>query len=126
MAILTHAVVGSNDLAAATKFYDAALGALGISNLGAFGDRMIAYGDGGPGFLVSTPYDGEPACRANGGTIGFAAKTAAEVAAFHAAGLAAGGTCDGPPGARALPNSYGAYLRDPEGNKICAFSFDQA
>ena len=70
--------------------------------------------DGGA-FGVGSPRNGEPASFANGGTIGFAAQSPAEVDAFHAAGVANGGSCDGAPGPRpnASGNSYGAYLRDP-------------
>ena len=73
--------------------------------------------------LVMTPANGEPATSSNGGTIGFAAANAAAVNAFHAAGLASGGSDEGAPRIRsgAGPNAYGAYLRDHTGNKICAF-----
>ncbi|HKX35157.1 MAG TPA: VOC family protein, partial [Rhizorhapis sp.] len=69
------------------------------------------------------PANGEPASFANGGTIGFAAPDKDAVDAFHAAGIANGGTCEGEPGLRpqAPGRAYGAYLRDPDGNKICAF-----
>jgi catechol 2,3-dioxygenase-like lactoylglutathione lyase family enzyme len=75
-------------------------------------------------FAVGKPIDGEPACHANGGTIGFGAKSAEMVQAFHDAGVAAGGTSiEDPPGERA-GGPFGtlnlAYLRDPSGNKICA------
>ena len=74
-------------------------------------------------FGVGLPADGQAATHANGGTIGFAAQTKEQVDAFHAAGLANGGTCAGEPGKRpgAPGNAYGAYLRDPTGNKICTF-----
>jgi catechol 2,3-dioxygenase-like lactoylglutathione lyase family enzyme len=74
-------------------------------------------------FSVSLPIDGEPATCANGGTIGFACADAAQADAWHAAGLAAGGTAiEEPPGVRegAAGKLYLAYLRDPDGNKICA------
>jgi catechol 2,3-dioxygenase-like lactoylglutathione lyase family enzyme len=75
--------------------------------------------------MVGVPIDGNPATFANGGTIGFSGSTKEKVNAFHAAGVANGGTCDGAPGPRpAMPGMYGAYLRDPAGNKIAAFSFD--
>lgn len=69
MSIFTHACVGANDIAASKAFYDAALGALGIDNLGAMGDKAFLYGKGTPEFLVLTPANGEPACHANGGTL---------------------------------------------------------
>jgi len=72
---------------------------------------------------VSKPIDGKPACFANGGTIGFACNSPAQADAWHAAGIANGGkTCEEPPGIRegAGMQLYIAYLRDPDGNKICA------
>jgi catechol 2,3-dioxygenase-like lactoylglutathione lyase family enzyme len=88
----------------------------------ATGGDMLSYRGGEQGFAVRAPRNGEPATCANGGTIGFRTKGTAEVDAFHAAGLAHGGTDDGAPGVREA--SYGqpyiAYLRDPDGNKICA------
>ena len=121
--MFTHVMVGANDIAAAEAFYTPVLGALGIPG-GRKGDSCY-YGTLGEGaFGVGKPRDGEAATRANGGTIGFEAETRAQVDAFHAAGCANGGSCEGPPGERAgaLGSPYGAYLRDPEGNKICAFT----
>ena len=73
---------------------------------------------------LSQPGNGEAATVSNGATLGLAASSDEAVSKWHAAGLAAGGTCDGPPGPRerAPNNSVGAYLRDPDGNKICAFN----
>lgn len=121
--MFTHVMVGTNDLAKAKSFYDAALGALGIPEGMTYGERIIYRGENGA-FGVSKPIDGKAACHANGGTIGFAAATKEAVDAFHAAGLAHGGTDEGAPGKRpnAPGNAYGAYLRDPCGNKICAFT----
>ncbi|MXO87276.1 VOC family protein [Altererythrobacter aestuarii] len=121
--MFTHLVVGTNDPEASCAFYDATFGALGI-----VGNRMgerAYYGDYANGFFsVGPPRDGKPATFANGGTIGLGAKNQAEVDAWHAAGLAHGGTCDGPPGRRDMAENklYGAYLRDPTGNKLCAFT----
>lgn len=120
--MFTHVMVGSNDADASKKFYDAALGALGAAPGNAFNGRVF-YSHGGGNFGVGIPADGGPATRANGGTIGFGAADTAAVDAFHAAGIANGGTSDGEPGHRpgAPGKAYGAYLRDPDGNKICAF-----
>ena len=124
MAIFTHVVLGANDVAKSSKFYDAALGALGIKNLGPFGDHGILYGKDSPEFLITKPANGQPACFANGGTVGFHAPSRAAVHEFHKAGLANGGTCEGLPGPRTFtPTAYAAYLRDPEGNKLCAYCF---
>lgn len=118
----THIVVGTNDIDRAKQFYDAALGALGMAPGQVMGTRAFYRGEGGA-FGVGKPANGEPATFANGGTIGFAAPGKEAVDAFHAAGLANGGTCEGEPGLRpqAPGRAYGAYLRDPDGNKICAF-----
>lgn len=121
--VFSHACVGANDLAASTKFYDAALAPLGVKNLGPFGETVFLYGKEKPALLVLKPGNGE-APSSNGVTIGFAAASQADVAAFHAAGLAAGGVDEGAPGPRGhLPNAYAAYLRDPAGNKVCAYTF---
>ena len=120
--MFTHIMVGANDTDAAKKFYDAALGALGVPAGHQAGERVF-YAHGGGAFGVGKPANGEAATHANGGTIGFGAADMAAVDAFHAAGLANGGSCEGAPGPRpnAPGNAYGAYLRDPDGNKLCAF-----
>jgi catechol 2,3-dioxygenase-like lactoylglutathione lyase family enzyme len=121
--VFSHVMMGASDLEASVAFYDAALGALGVKNLGPFGNGWVLYGREKPAFIVSRPGNGE-APSSNGVTIGFAGATTDEVDAFHAAGLAAGGTDEGAPGPRGhLPGAYAAYLRDPAGNKICAYTF---
>ncbi|MCP3731982.1 VOC family protein [Sphingomonas sp. MG17] len=121
--MFSHVMLGSNDVAASKAFYDAALGALG-ARPGRVDDKGRAfYMHNGGVFMLTTPIDGEPACHANGGTIGFAADSAEMVDAWHAAGLAHGGTAiEDPPGVRsnAFGSLYLAYLRDPAGNKVCA------
>ena len=122
----THMLFGTNDLAKARRFYDAVLAPLGFKRDHDIADRSYWNG-GGPNFAIGLPSDGEPATVANGATLGFTARSPQAVDAFHAAGLAAGGTCVGPPGPRPYkPGAYGAYLRDPDGNKICAFVMTSA
>jgi catechol 2,3-dioxygenase-like lactoylglutathione lyase family enzyme len=118
--IFNHVMIGTNDIERSRRFYDAVMGALGLTN-GASGDGVLMYRGGDEGFAVRAPRNGEPATSANGGTIGFRAAGPGAVDAFHSAGLANGGTDDGAPGVREGSNGqpYIAYLRDPDGNKIC-------
>jgi len=121
--MFSHIMVGADDIEASRKFYDAALGALGIEPGVTDPRGRVWWRTPRGNFAISTPLDGEPACHANGGTIGFAAKTTEAADAFHAAGLAHGGTSiEDPPGLRESPfgSLHLAYLRDPAGNKICA------
>lgn len=121
--VFSHTMLGAKDLGESVKFYDAALAPLGVNNLGPFGDTWMLYGKDKPAFLVVLPGNGE-APSSNGVTVGFAAATTDQVDAFHAAGLSAGGTDEGAPGPRGhLPGAYAAYLRDPGGNKVCAYTF---
>jgi len=119
----SHIMVGANDVQASKDFYDAVLGAMGFEP-GVFDDkgRVFYFTESGI-FSITRPIDGEPAGPGNGSTIGFAAQDPAMADAWHAAGLANGGTtCEDPPGERegAAGKLYLAYLRDPSGNKICA------
>ena len=120
--MFSHLMVGTNAMDKARAFYDSALGALGIGKSHPDAPVAAYRQEGAPAFIVVKPRDGGPATRGTGGPIGFKAKSAAEVDAFHAAGVANGGTCEGPPGVRenAPGKAYMAYLRDPDGNKICA------
>lgn len=123
-----HMTVGTNDLAKARTFYDAALGAVGVKRARDMADRASVWaGDSGQPFIVLSPADGKPATVGNGLTIAFAAPSPEAVDAFHAAGLAAGGTDEGAPGPRGFaPNAYAAYLRDPDGNKIAAIAYQSS
>ena len=119
--MFSHIMIGTNDLARARTFYDAVLGALGVP--AGVQDRHRVFWRTPTGvFSVTVPIDGKPATVGNGGTIGFACQSAEQVQAWHAAGVAGGGTtCEDPPGVREGPGGklYLAYLRDPDGNKIC-------
>jgi catechol 2,3-dioxygenase-like lactoylglutathione lyase family enzyme len=117
-----YITVGTNDLAAAIRFYDAVLGVLGHLREHTDG-REAGWGPAGKGpqFWANHPFDGRAASVGNGSMPAFAAPSRAAVDAFHAAGLAAGGTDDGAPGLRPYgPGFYACYLRDPDGNKLSA------
>ncbi len=120
--MFSHIMVGTNDLDKAKTFYDAVLGALGVAPAVVDGHRIFYMTKTGV-FSVSKPIDGKPATFANGGTVGFACASPDQANAWHAAGVANGGvTCEDPPGVRegGLGKMYLAYLRDPDGNKLCA------
>jgi catechol 2,3-dioxygenase-like lactoylglutathione lyase family enzyme len=120
--MFSHVMIGTNDLEKAKSFYDALLGTLGVQP-GRVDRHRVFYRTKTGTFSVSKPIDGKPATPANGGTIGFAADSTEAADAFHAAGIAHGGkTCEDPPGVRegGGVKLYIAYLRDPDGNKLCA------
>ena len=121
--MFSHVMIGADDIDAAKTFYDATLGALGIGPGVMDPKGRVFYMTEAGVFAITRPLDGAPASGANGGTIGFLAETAEAADAWHAAGLANGGTaCEDPPGVRDNNGSqlYLAYLRDPAGNKVCA------
>lgn len=125
--MLNHVMVGTNDIDKAKRFYDAVLGVLGAKeatpNVNATGQTRLFYRHDGSIFGVSEPIDGQPATHANGGTIGFKCHSAEQLQAFHAAAVAHGGTSiEGAPGPReSKPGAmHMAYVRDPDGNKLCA------
>jgi catechol 2,3-dioxygenase-like lactoylglutathione lyase family enzyme len=119
----SHMMVGSNDIARSKAFYDATFTAIG-GNPGIQDDKgRLIYMHNGGLFLVTQPIDGQPATPGNGMTVGIAMDTPEQADAWHAAGVAAGGTAiEDPPGVRdgATMTLYLAYLRDPDGNKLCA------
>ncbi|UZE50413.1 VOC family protein [Rhodopseudomonas sp. P2A-2r] len=120
--MFSHIMIGTNDLDAGKSFYDKLLGTLGVPQ-GAVDRHRVFYRTKTGTFSVSKPIDGKPATPANGGTVGFAAASTAEVDAWHATGVAHGGTtCEDPPGVRDMGGVklYLAYLRDLDGNKLCA------
>ncbi len=119
--MFTHAFLGSNDIEKSRRFYDATMSVLGYRNVAPpEAGRLIYAGPTGT-FIVAPPYNGEPATVSNGHTLGFAAPDDETVAKWHEAGLAAGGVDEGAPGPREFGMPiYAAYLRDPDGNKLCA------
>ena len=119
--MFSHIMIGTNNLDRAKIFYDAVLGALGVAP-GSVDRHRVFYRTPTGIFSVTQPINGEPATVGNGSTIGFACTSPAQADSWHAAGLAHGGTdCENPPGVRegAAGKLYLAYLRDPDGNKIC-------
>ena len=119
----SHMMVGSDDLDKAKTFYDALFGAVG-ANAGIMDPAgRLVYMHNGAVFLVTPPIDGQPASHGNGMTIGFAMDSTEQADEWHKAGAAAGGKeIEDPPGWRegAAGKLYLAYLRDPDGNKLCA------
>lgn len=124
--MLSHVTIGTADLARAKAFYDAVLSTLGIRCIadeaahGIIGYARSENPTRETSLWLMTPIDGRPAAVGNGQTFAFMAEDRATVRAFHTAALAAGGTCEGPPGLRAHyhPDFFGAYARDRDGHKI--------
>jgi catechol 2,3-dioxygenase-like lactoylglutathione lyase family enzyme len=125
--LFNHVMVGSNDLDRAKRFYDAVLGVLGagqpVRNVAPSGHVRLIYRHAGTMFGVSQPIDGAPATVGNGTTVAFRCTSPEEVQRFHDVAIAHGGTSiEDAPGPR--ETSFGravlAYVRDPDGNKLCA------
>ncbi len=125
--MLLYATLGTADRPRAVAFYDAIMETLGQPRLPDWTDGWAGWGrdyDHGFGLWVCPPFDGNPPTPGNGTMLAFRAESAAQVRAFHAAGLQHGGHDEGPPGLRDAygPEFYVAYLRDPDGNKLaCVF-----
>ena len=121
--MFSHMMVGTNDMPRAKKFYDATLGVLGAKPGFEDPKGRVAYRLNGATFLITPPIDGQPATHGNGMTIGFSVNGPEQADAWHEAGVANGGKAiEDPPGVRSGMgmNMYLAYLRDPDGNKLCA------
>ncbi len=125
--MFSHVMVGTNDIERAKRFYDAVLGVLGageaMRNQNDTGQVRLFYRHNGGTFGVTEPINGEPATAANGGTIGFACSSPEQLLQFHDTAVAHGGTSiEAPPGPRqgSLGVMHLAYVRDPDGNKLCA------
>ena len=124
MAIFTHVTVGTNDLPRARNFYDKVLGALGYKRLTDLGENGSIYGENAPEFFILKPANGLPANWGNGVTVSFVAPSRAAVQKFHKEALALGGRDEGAVGPRSWhPTAYAGYIRDLDGNKICAYCF---
>lgn len=125
--MFNHIMVGSNDIERSARFYATVLGVLGVGepirNVAPSGHTRLFYRHAGHTFCVSEPIDGGPATCGNGATIGFKCDSSEQVRAFHDAAVAAGGTSiEDPPGLRSgdMGALYLGYVRDPDGNKLCA------
>ncbi|MES2974758.1 MAG: VOC family protein [Pseudomonadota bacterium] len=125
--MFSHIMVGSNDIQRSRRFYDAVLGVLGAGepfvNQAGTGHTRLFYRHEGSSFCISEPINGESATFANGGTIGFKCSSPEQVVKFHDTAVAHGGTSiEQPPGLREgkLGAMHLAYVRDPDGNKLCA------
>lgn len=125
--MLSHVMIGTNDIERSQRFYDAVLGVLGAGpatrNVNATGQTRLFYRHDGSTFCVSEPIDGEPANVANGATIGFKCSSPEQLRQFHDVAVAQGGTSiEDPPGPRgSTPGAlHLAYVRDPDGHKLCA------
>lgn len=118
---VAHVTFGTTDLERGAHFYDAIMEAFGGTRSFAH-DRAIGWSfpDGGPSIGITYPFDGEPASQGNGTMFALMASGEEQVRCVHAAALASGGSCEGPPGPRAN-GFYAAYFRDPDGNKMNAF-----
>ncbi len=125
--MFSHVMVGTQDIERAKRFYDAVLGVVGageaMRNTAATGHERLFYRHDGATFCVTQPINGEPATVANGGTIGFKCSTPEQVQRFHDVAVAHGGTSiESPPGPRESKAGtlHLAYVRDPDGHKLCA------
>ena len=123
--MLSHVFIGVNDFDRAVAFYSPVLERLGLVLRFTESDRPWAGwqtpGVARPLFLIGRPFDGQPAAPGNGAMNALLAADRATVDAVHALALQHGGRCEGPPGLRPEYHAsyYGAYFRDPEGNKLC-------
>lgn len=129
--MIGYAMLGTNDPAKANAFYDAVFDSVGVGRLMEFPTGAIAWGVswGIPMLVVGKPYDGKPAGAGNGTMIALSLDSRAKVDAMFAAAMANAGADEGAPGVRGDEGPqafYGAYFRDLEGNKLCAFSMGPA
>jgi len=126
--MLSHVMLGSNDIERSRRFYDATLAVVGclpgVEQVGPAGHARLFYRHGGHSFSLSEPIDDQPGTHSNGGTIGFTCETPEQVQRFHDVAVASGGTSiEDPPGWRGDKMVYLAYIRDPDGHKLCAIKW---
>jgi catechol 2,3-dioxygenase-like lactoylglutathione lyase family enzyme len=129
--MIGYVTIGSNDIDKARGFYDSLMPSIGASRIMEFGDHFTMYGSGmnRPGLAVCKPYDGNAASVGNGNMAAIACDSRAKVDALYAKAMELGATDEGPPGVRGEECStafYGAYFRDLDGNKLCAFRIGPA
>jgi catechol 2,3-dioxygenase-like lactoylglutathione lyase family enzyme len=132
--VIGYVTLGTNDITKARTYYDGLLGTIGAKRLMEFGDELGGFTMWGvafdkPGLALTTPHDKQPAVAGNGNMAAITLDTRAKVDALYAKALELGGSDEGPPGLRGDEGPqafYGAYFRDPEGNKLCAFCMGPA
>jgi catechol 2,3-dioxygenase-like lactoylglutathione lyase family enzyme len=133
--MIGYVTLGSDDMPRARDFYDQLLGSVvGAKRIMEFGDDLGGFtmwgtGFDKPGIAVTNPFNKQPAVAGNGNMTAIAMDSRAKVDAIHAKALELGGTCEGPPGVRGEEGPqafYGAYFRDLDGNKLCAFRIGPA
>ena len=124
--MIGYVTLGTDDLDRSRAFYDALLGEIGAARLMELDSGFTLYGTGWgqPGLAVTRPHDGQPARAGNGNMVSLVMDARDKVDRLHAKALELGGSDEGPPGVRGDEGDrafYGAYFRDPDGNKLCAF-----
>jgi catechol 2,3-dioxygenase-like lactoylglutathione lyase family enzyme len=129
--MIGYATLGTNDLEKALAFYDALLAVAGAKRLMEMESGFTMYGVefGKPALAITPPYDGQTATTGNGDMLALVFERRDQVDAIHAKALELGGSDEGPPGVRGEEGSmafYGAYFRDPEGHKLCAYRIGPA
>jgi len=124
--MIGYVTLGTNNLEQARAYYDALMSSIGAKRLMELEEGFTMYGAdfGAPGLAITPPANGETATAGNGNMVALAMDSRANVDALYAKGLELGGSDEGPPGVRGDEGPqafYGAYFRDLEGNKLCAF-----
>lgn len=129
--MIGYVTIGTNDLEKARQYYDQLFGSIGASRLMELPQGFTLYGTSmsRPGVAITPPYNQEEATPGNGNMVAIPMDSRDKVDAFHNKAIELGGSCEGPPGLRGPDGPqafYGAYFRDPEGHKFCAFRIGPA